>query len=81
MRASVTQLREARAKFPPLFAVYRSPRDFPQQWVVRVWWGFTPEPIACVCDTLQEARESVPHGSILLPRQDGDDPVLFETWI
>lgn len=74
-------LEAARAIFPPIWVIYRAPRDFPRHWVIRVWYGETPEPIACVCDTIGEARECVPWGSVKLALHQEDDAAIFETWI
>jgi hypothetical protein len=74
-------LSEAKNKFPPIYTIYRTPRDFPRHWVVRVWWGMVPEPVGCLCSTIGEARDCVPWGAVRLPKDPQDDPVIFEHWI
>lgn len=74
-------LTSARKRFPPVYCIYRAPRDFPHHWVVRVWWGLYPEPIACLCGSIGEAREQVPLGMVKLPNSAWEDPAIFESWI
>lgn len=68
------------------WTIYYRPLDFPNHYVVRMW--FIPEPgvvahhgIACLCGSLDEAREQVPQGTIRVPREPEDDAVIIETWL
>ena len=67
------------------WTIYRRPLDFPHHYAVRQWWvgdnGLEMHPFACLCDTLEEARECIPSGTLLFPRDDTDDPVICETWL
>jgi hypothetical protein len=74
-------LENARRMFPPVWVIYRHPKDFPRHWVVRVFYGETPSPVACLCGTIGEAREQVPRWSVKLAAHPDDDAVIFETWI
>jgi len=77
------RLSDARTKFPPIWVVYERPHDFPEHWVVRVWWGNVPEPIAKLCHSLMHARRVIvaEGGSVKLVRAAGDDAVIAESWI
>ena len=68
------------------WTIYRHPSDFPHHFVVRMW--FVPEPgvvalqlFSCLCDSLDEAREQIPSGTMRFPREVGDDIVIVETYI
>jgi hypothetical protein len=37
--------------------------------------------VACLCQSLEEAREQVPQGTICFLRDSEDDPSVIETWI
>jgi len=76
-------LEEARKVFPPMWTIYDRPTDFPESYVVRLWWGVTPEPDAHSFPTLAEAREHVAiHGGCFyIPRAPSDDPAVLETWL
>jgi hypothetical protein len=70
-----------------MWTVYQSPSDYPGKFVVRRRvvraGGMTdvdPEPSAVV-DTLAAARFPLQaRGLVCMPREDGDDPVIVETW-
>lgn len=74
-------LRRAKQRYPAIYVVYRNPRDFLGWFVVRACYGPFKEPVGCLCETLEEARASVPYGSVMLARHPDDDPVILETWI
>lgn len=66
--------------------IYRYPSDFPDHIVVRPWivtWhGVAPMPIACLCQTVEEARDGLEdRGFICVPPTPGMDPVIVEMWI
>lgn len=68
------------------WTIYWHPSDFPQHFAVRMWWipeagVVTMHPTACLCLSLDEAREQVPAGAIRLAREEGDDPVIVETYL
>lgn len=68
-----------------LYAVYFDTSDFPGKWVTRrhvVAGGkTTPDLFGTVCDSLARAREAVPPGRFLVPRDYHDDPVIVEVWL
>lgn len=73
-------LEEAKSAFPPIFTIYRNPRDFPNRIVVRAWYGNVPSPVHLVLDSVGDAR-AVLHGLCFLPRSENDDPAIIESWI
>ena len=73
-------LEEAKRAFPPIFTIYRSPRDFPNRIVVRAWYGNVPSPVHLVVDSVGDAR-AVLLGLVLLPRSENDHPAIVESWI
>lgn len=69
------------------YCIYKSPSDYPGQFVVRKWTigagTLTPsmEPHG-IYDTLDEARESIPlTHRVCVQRSPEDDPVILETWL
>jgi hypothetical protein len=68
------------------WTIYYRPLDFPDHYAVRMWMvGEGSEliwrNIACVCSTLDEAREQIPAGTVCFPREPEDDTVIIESWI
>jgi len=76
-------LHMARVVFPPMWVVCERPLDFPDGWTVRVWWGMTPEPRGYGFATLELARGFIQRngGCVRFERQQGDDPVVCESWL
>jgi hypothetical protein len=67
------------------WTIYDSPADFPGRFVVRQWevhrWGMVASSNVRAFDTLQQARESLPEGLIVIPRSPEDVPSIVETWM
>jgi hypothetical protein len=76
-------LHMARVVFPPMWVVYERPADFPSGYVVRLWWGMTPEPKAHTCATITQARLFIRDagGCYRMDPQQGDEPQVLETWL
>ena len=76
-------LEEARKIFPPMWTIYKKPKDFPDKWVVRMWWGETPDSTVSACDSLEIARELIQRagGCYPLHRSLDDDQSIVETWL
>ena len=77
-------LDKAREIYPPIFTIYHRPKDFPSaEYLVRPWYGKTPDPAAWVAPTLRRAREIVREhgGSMTMEKDASDDPVIVESWI
>lgn len=66
------------------YTIYRHPSDFPDFYVVRRWLidakGLRAFRVACLCQTLEEAREVIPQWMTCLTRDPEDDPVIVEVW-
>ncbi|BBB91038.1 MAG TPA: hypothetical protein PKA28_10720 [Methylomusa anaerophila] len=67
--------------FIPIIVVYRSPKDYPEKYVARLWDLARPIEIALTRDTLSEIRKEIPLGFVNLGRQENDDPVIVESWV
>src|SRR5262245_23548999 len=68
-----------------IWTIYRHPRDFPEHFVVRAHviskLGTFPRPVGCLCESLDEARRTLPPGLTCLHRHEYDDPVIAESWL
>lgn len=67
-----------------IWTVYKNPKDYPNNFVVRRWTFESGEPKGHECrlaDTLEEARNLVPPLKTRLDRQTNDDPVIVENWL
>ena len=76
------------------YAIYDSPRDFPNQIVVRVWQQSSDGRMVPLPEALTFNIASAGHraamiaarkycrrlGLVFLPRNGSDDPVIVETW-
>lgn len=66
------------------WTIYDHPKDYPHHWAVRRWMiddgKVIAFPVACLCDSLEEAREQIPVGTICFPREPEDDLVIVESW-
>jgi hypothetical protein len=76
-------LEVAREIFPPVWVVYDHPADFPGGYVVRVWYGLTPEPNAHGFETVDDARGYIVAcgGHVPMDRADTDPPCVLEAWL
>lgn len=68
------------------WTIYVHPADYPGQFVVRRFacgaFGVLPDKKPWhVCDSLEEARASIPDGLTSFARADDDDPCILETWL
>lgn len=76
-------LREAMRAFPPLYVIYRKPKDFPKdEYILRVWFGTVPY-AAFGFQRIENARNTANRMGAcfcLLPNT-GDDPCIVESWI
>ncbi len=69
----------------PAIVVYKNPKDCPDAYIARAWEGAMtlPTDIFIKRETLQEIRKDIKAAgfSIRFTRQQGDDPVIVETWV
>ena len=65
-----------------IWTILRHPTDYPRHVVVRMSWvdlgTVRVSPVACLCESLEEARAIIPPG---LRRLSSDHPIRVETWI
>jgi len=74
---------EPQRRLPPMWTIYDHPRDYPDRYVVRVWYGLMPVAPAFSFDSLSDARDFIAEtgGCVNLGRAPRDDPCIIETWI
>lgn len=81
---SLTQVDMSGIKMP-MAVIYDSPKDFPELKLCRIWEGAGCHPTntAIYRNTIEKLREDIKAAgfSILIPRNEGDDPVIVETWM
>lgn len=69
----------------PMIVVYKNPKDYPDDYVARVWEAAENLPTNTLVkrETLEEIRRDIKKAGFAtqLARQQGDDPVIVETWI
>lgn len=69
------------------FTIYHRPLDLPgveyavRRLTVVRGTGVVARELLGTFATLDEAREAVPPGLMRIPRAEGDDPVIVETWL
>lgn len=69
-----------------VWSVYRDPIDYPGKYVVRRFDITEIPPVPelvpwAIHDTLEQARASVPFGTVKLIRSPEDEPHIVETWL
>lgn len=65
---------------PDMWAVYRSPSDYPGKSVARRFCGQVPTTDILVADDDQALSVLRPAELTVVPRMRGDDPAIVETW-
>jgi len=70
-----------------MWTIYESPPDYPGKFVARLFIvrQGDPEPRAtgdmAIAQSLESVRTMLPWGLALVPRSEGDDPAIVETWL
>ena len=69
-----------------IWTIYDHPLDYPQGFIARRWVIQTAGDVIAsndirTADSLDEVRQMIPAFLHRLPRQDGDDPKIVESWI
>lgn len=72
-----------------IWTVYQKPLDYPGQFVARRWESLVENgaPVSratadvLVAPDLDGLRAQLPAGLVRLERQQGDDPVIVESWV
>lgn len=65
----------------PIIVIYKDTKDYPGQYMARLWDLMSPTKVVVVKDTLEEIRKEIPAGFINIGRMSIDDPVIVECWI
>ncbi len=66
----------------PIITVFKSPTDYPDKYVARVFDLDRPTHLAAVADTYEELLEAIPTRQMVrLERNPKDDPAIVETWL
>lgn len=77
-------LDQARQIFPPCWVIYFRAAEFPTGYLVRVWYGMTPEPLAYPFTTVVEAREYAVASGASFPFAHGvgrESDAIVESWL
>lgn len=69
-----------------VYTIYKRPMDYPNNFVVRgytigegkIFADINPH---LVCDTLEEARQSISYGLVRTERSEKDALSVVETWV
>lgn len=83
----MTKIRNVGAEGFIMFVVYARPLDFPAHYVVRKHFvnelGNFPARVACVYNTIDEARMDLPESAAFKIQSEGDDPdpCIAEVWV
>ena len=70
----------------PIWTIYRHPNDYPNDYVARMFETSpstpTPSKFMVRSPEIHALRTTFIHaGLIALPREDGDDPNIVESWV
>ena len=65
-----------------VYTIYDHPTDYPEHFVVRKWKNNSiSDGILGISKTLEGARKLLPEGCAVIPKDDGDDPKIVESWL
>lgn len=69
----------------PLISIYKSPLDYPNQYVARIF-DIQPGRVnitryIMLCDNLETLRKAIPLEFIKLDRKADDEPDVVEVWL
>lgn len=67
----------------PIWVVYDHPKDFPNNFVARLWVGERPTDTMMICPDLERLRDEINRrgATVKLMRHADDDPKILETWL
>lgn len=68
-------------KVPALFVIFDKPTDFPNHFVVRLFYGSAGTPYCALAKSLSEARACIPAGLVCFKRSVKDAPCVVESWL
>ncbi len=67
----------------PIWVVYDHPRDYPNNYVARLWLNESPTTMHMISPDLELLRREINRrgATVKLMPLPGDDPVILETWM
>jgi hypothetical protein len=66
----------------PIIAVYKKPKDYPDNFIARLWdINNRPTNFVVVTSSLEEVRQLIPGHMTRIPPSEKDDPVIVEVYI
>lgn len=65
----------------PIIVIYNKPKDYPDQYIARLWDGEKPTNCIALSDTLADLRDKIPCSFVMLNAFANDDPTIVETWL
>jgi hypothetical protein len=85
IREQVTQLQQHHREQLPMWVVFGpGTSDQPGMYLARLWFTIPRNTMTSVllrATNLAEIRDLLPNGLVKIPRSQGDDPNIIETWI
>lgn len=74
---------DTRGLLLPMAVIYEKPKDFPENYVVRIWDTTKPTNIVYVSDDLEKCRKEINELGLMLRMgaENADDPCIVEVWI
>ena len=63
------------------WVVYDHPKDYPDQYVARMWDGEAPTTNVILGPTLESVREPLRRDYVCVGRFAQDDPCIVEVWL
>jgi hypothetical protein len=65
----------------PIITVYKQPKDYPENYVARLFNLQQPTEYVMVKDSLEAIREGIPNRFFRLGRFENDDPNIVEIYL
>ena len=69
----------------PMAVIYKKPKEYPDNYVVRIFDGKTGKPtnLAILRNTMEECRKDIQNSgyTCCFSRSEYDDPIIMESWI
>lgn len=65
----------------PMIAIYANPKDYPGEYIARLWHINQPTAYITRSKTLAAARASIPAGMFNIGRNEKDDATIVEVWL
>lgn len=65
----------------PVITIYKNPKDYPNNFVARLFDFSKPTKMIVLKDSLEEIREAIPGTMVWFPRLREDDEKIVECWM